>query len=101
MIGDPHRGDLPPPEENTDLPYFTPEREHLLLREVYGYFPHHNDESHLDRGVVDDALWQRRWRRLAAQSASWYATPIGAVGRRFTDILDVGWQGVIDQSWNS
>ena len=80
-------GDLPPTEENADLLDFTPERPHMFLREVYGEFSHHNDGSHMDGGVVDDAIWQRCWRRLAAQSASWYATPIGAVGRRFTAIL--------------
>ena len=93
--------DLPPPKENVYLPDFTPEHVHLLLQELYGDLPHHNDGSHLDGGVADDNLWKRRWRRLAAQSASWYATPIGVVGRRFTDTLDVEWQGVIDWSWNS
>ena len=40
-------------------------------------------------------------RRLAAQSASWYATPSGAVGRRFMEILAADWRGVISRSWNS
>ena len=92
---------LPPLEENADLSDFTPELAHLLLREVYGDFPHHKDRSHLDGGFADDAIWQRRWFRLAAQSASWYATPTVAVGRRFTAILDVEWWGVIYWSWNS
>ena len=35
------------------------------------------------------------------QSASWYATPSGAVGRRFTAILAAEWRGVISWSWNS
>ena len=39
----------PPPEENTDLPGFHPERAHLSLQGVYGNFLHHNDGSHLDR----------------------------------------------------
>ena len=91
----------PPPEENADLPDFTPQRAHLLLQEVYRDFPHCNYGSHLDVGVAYDAIWQRCWRRLAAQLDSWYATPIGAVGRRFMAILAVEWQGVIDQSWNS
>ena len=43
-------GDMPPPEENADLPGFTPERVHLLMQGVYGGFPHHNEELHLDRG---------------------------------------------------
>ena len=80
-------GDAPPPEENADLLGFNPERVHLLFQGVYGDFLHHNNRSHLDGGIADDAAWQRRWRRLAAQSASWYATPSGAVGRRFTEIL--------------
>ena len=94
-------GEATPPEENSDLPGFTPERAHLLLQGVYGDFPHHNDGSHLDGGIADDTACQRRWRRLAAQSASWYATPSGVVGRRFTAILAAKWRGVINRSWNS
>ena len=56
---------------------------------------------HLDVGVADDAIWQRRWRRLAAQSARWYATPSGAVGHRFTAILSAEWRGVFGRSWKS
>ena len=59
-----------PPEENVDLPGFHPERAHLLLQGVYGDFPYHNNGSHLDRGISDDAAWQRCWRRIASQSAS-------------------------------
>ena len=80
-------GDMPAPEDNAYLPDFTPETVHLLLRGAYGYYPHHNDGLHLDGGVVGDVIWQSSWRRLAAQKASWYATPSGAVGRRFTAIL--------------
>ena len=72
-----------------------------MLREVYRDFPHHNDGSHLDRGVADNAIRQRRWRRLAAQAASWYATPSCAVGRCFTAILSAEWQGGLGRSWNS
>ena len=72
-----------------------------MLQEVYGDFPHQNDGSHLDGGVVDDALWQRRWLSLSAQLASWYTTPTGAVGHRFMAILALEWQGVIDRSRDS
>ena len=92
--------DATPPEENADLPGFTPERAHLLLQGIYGDFPHHNSGSHLDRGIADDAAFQHCWCRLAAQSAIWYATPSGAVGRRFTAILAVEWRGGFSQSWN-
>ena len=94
-------GNATPPEENADLLGFVPERAHLLLQGVYGDFPYHSDGSHLDGGIADDAAWQRRWRWLAAQSASWYATPSGAVGRHFTAILAAEWQGVLNRSWNS
>ena len=74
---------------------------HLLLQGVYGDSPHHNDGTHLDRGIADNAAWQRRWHRLAAKSTSWHATPSGAVGHRFTTILAAEWRGVISRSWNS
>ena len=67
--------DLPPLEENTDIPDFTPEREHMLLQRIHRNLPHHKDGLHLDGRVTDDAIWQRLWRRLATQSASWYAMP--------------------------
>ena len=41
-------GDLTPLEENVDLLDFTPDCAHLLFQGVNGYFPHHNDGSHLD-----------------------------------------------------
>ena len=86
-------GDATPTEENSDLLGFHPERAHLLLQGFYGDFPHHNNGSHLDGGIADNAAWQRLWRRIAAQSASWYATPSGEVGRRFTEILAAEWGG--------
>ena len=55
-------GNVPPPEENADLPGFQPESAHLLLQGVYRDFPHHNDRAHLDRGIMDNAVCQPRWR---------------------------------------
>ena len=80
-------GGRAPLEENVALPDFTPESAHLLLQGVYGDYLYHNNESHLDRGVADGAIWQRRWCRITVKLASWYATPSGEVGRRFTSIL--------------
>ena len=94
-------GGVPPLEENAHLPDFNPERVHLLLQGVYGDYLHSNDGSHLDGGVADDAIWQRRWHQLAAQSAIWYTTPSGAVGHRFAAILTAEWRGVLGRSWNS
>ena len=36
-----------PQELGVYMPYFTPYRAHLLLRGVYGYFPHNNNKLHL------------------------------------------------------
>ena len=80
-------GRVGPPEGVID---FTPECVHLFLKGVYGDFPHHNDRSHLDREVPDEAVWQRCWHRLASQLIRWYVTPSGAVGPRSTDILVCG-----------
>ena len=49
-------GYVPPPEENMDLSDFALDCAHLLLQEVYGDFPHHNDGLHLDWRVVDDGV---------------------------------------------
>ena len=65
----------------------------MLLQEVYGYFLHHNNRLHLDEIIADDAAWQHLWRRLAVQSAIWYATPSRAVGRCLTAILAAEWRG--------
>ena len=88
-------------EEGTDLPDFTLERVNLLLQGVYGDFLHQNNGLHLDGGVLYDDVWQCFWRRLAAQLTGWYATPAGAVGRRFMAILAAEWRGVLRRTWNS
>ena len=72
-----------------------------MLRGVYGDFQYHNDRSHLDGEVADDASWQHCWRRLATQLAIWYTTTSGAVGLHVTAILDEEWRGVLGRSWNS
>ena len=69
------------------------EHVHLLLRGFYGDYTHHNDVSHLDGGVADDAKWQHHWWWLAVQLASWYTMPYGVVGRRFTALLVAEWRG--------
>ena len=72
-----------------------------MLQEVYGDFLHHNDRAHLDGGITDDAVCQRRWRRLDAQSEIWYAKPSGVARRRFAKILATEWRGFLDRSWKS
>ena len=57
-------------EECAELKGFTPFQAHELLLEVYVDHLHHNNGMHLDKGVVNEAIWQQCWRRLADQSAS-------------------------------
>ena len=91
----------PSTEEGADLQGFTPAKSHLLLREVYGNFPHQKDGTHLARGFPYNIMWKSCWRRLAAQSASWYSTHPGKVGRWFTTVLAEKWRRVLNQKYNS
>ena len=93
-------GRPPSTEEGAYLQGFTPARTYLLLREFYGDLPHHNNGTHLAGVVPDDATCQSFWRRLSAQSASWYSTPPGKVGRRFNAVMAAEWLGVINWKRN-
>ena len=64
-------------EESADLKDFTPAKAHLSLRRVYGDSSHHDDRMNLTGEDLDDTIWKIRWKKLAAQSASWYSTPPG------------------------
>ena len=94
-------GEPPYTEEDKDLQEFNPVRGHLLLREVYGHLPHHNDRMHLAGGVPEDSVWQSHWNQLNVKSYSWYATTPSKVGQRFTAVPAAEWQGVLNWKWNS
>ena len=87
-------------DEGADLQGFIPAQVYQLLVNMYGDHRHHNYETHLDRGMYNNAIWQRFWRRLANQSARWYSTPPGAVSRRFTVFLVAEWRGVCNRRCN-
>ena len=88
-------------EEGDNFQGFIPYQFHQLLVEVYGDHLHHNYGIHLDRDMADEALWKRRWRRLATQLSRCYSTLPGALGERFTACLAEEWRGFRDQKWNS
>ena len=71
---------MPTQEESADFPEFPPARAHMLLKGFYRDYSYHNDGLHLDWGVLENTVWQLRWRQLVMQLASWYATPSGVVG---------------------
>ena len=72
-----------------------------MMVELYGDQIYHNDGNHLDGDMTNNTLWLRFWNQLAAQSASWYTPPPGAVGWRFIMILVLEWKGVRVRIWNS
>ena len=88
-------GEVPSTEEGANLQGFTPARSHLYLHEFYGDFPHQNYGTNLTGGIPDDAVWQSRWKNLAAQPTSWYSTPLGKVGCWFTAVLTAELRGVL------
>jgi hypothetical protein len=88
-------------DPGADLPGFEPAPVDQLLDDVYGDWPHHNDGRHLNGGVLEDAAWQRRWRRITALASTHYSVPKGKEGRRFIDALASEFRGVRARRWNS
>ena len=42
---------------------------------------HNNDGAHLDGGILDDKLWQERYKIIFVYHLSQYVLPNGPVGR--------------------
>ena len=91
---------MSPQEDSVYLTGFTPSMSHLLLREFYGYHPHHNGGLHLDKVFAYDAVWKLHCRQLAAQFSSWYSTPQGEVWRSFLVIMAAELRGVLGRILN-
>ena len=89
------------PEDGADLPGYVATPADLMLAGVYGDYVHMNDGTHLAGGVVDDAAWQRRWRRAASLPQRPYGLPKGKVGKRFLTALVAEFAGVRERRWNS
>ena len=53
------------PDAGADLPGYFVTAADRLLDSAYGDHVHDNAGTHLQGGFSDDALWQRRWRRMA------------------------------------
>ena len=94
-------GPVVTPDEGADLPGYIVTEADQLLDTAYGDHVHDNAGTHLNGGVANDALWQRRWRRMAQLATTRYQAPPGKVGRRFLTILVAEFRGVRDRLWNS
>ncbi|KAI2506100.1 hypothetical protein MHU86_8331 [Fragilaria crotonensis] len=89
------------PDAGADLPGYFVTAADRLLDSAYGDHVHDNAGTHLHGGFSDDALWQRRWRRMAQIATTRYQAPAGRVGRRFIAILTSEFRGVRERRWNS
>jgi hypothetical protein len=84
-----------------DLPGVEMTEADKLLLKVYGDYVHQNDGTHLDGGIADDKVWQKRWIDLAILPTQRYAAPKGAVGKRFVTLLATELAGIVQRKWNS
>ncbi|KAI2510018.1 hypothetical protein MHU86_4444 [Fragilaria crotonensis] len=84
------------PDAGADLPGYFVTAADRLLDSAYGDHVHDNAGTHLQGGFSDDALWQRRWRRMAQIATTRYQAPAGRVGRRFIAILTSEFRGRMD-----
>ncbi|KAI2504762.1 hypothetical protein MHU86_9698 [Fragilaria crotonensis] len=89
------------PDAGADLPGYFVTAADRLLDAAYGDHVHDNAGTHLHGDFSDDALWQRRWRKMAQIATTRYQAPAGRVGRRFIAILTSEFRGVRERRWNS
>ena len=68
---------------------------------VYGDQIHQNDGTHLDGGVVDDKVWQTRWKEVVTLPPQRYDVPTGRIGRLFVSAVASEMEGIVKRRWNS
>ena len=73
----------------------------VLLHGVYGDTLHRNDGRHMDGGVADDNVWQRRYDRVVSHPHPMYNPPKGGLGHRVVSTLAKEFTGVRERKWNS
>ena len=88
-------------EEGADLPDYTPTPPDQKLSSIYGDHIHNNDGTHMDRGISDDKLWQRLWRRTVNIPPRFYRPPLGQLGKEFVETLADEFAGIRTRRWNS
>ena len=89
------------PDVGADQPGYVVTAADRLLDTAIGDHVHENAGIHLDGGIATDALWQRRWRRMALIATTRYQAPACKVGRRFLTILVAEFRGARERLWNS
>ena len=85
----------------SDLPGYQTTDVDQKLYEVYGDYIHQNDGTHLDGGIENNDEWAEQWRRLVSLPQKTYDVPKGKVGRKFTTLLAVELNNVLDRKSNA
>ena len=68
---------------------------------VFGDTTHRNDGRHLNGGIDDDLVWQRRYDKVVANSHRLYSPPKGNVGKDVVRTFAEELKGVRERKWNS
>ncbi len=68
---------------------------------VYGDSIHCNGGRHLDGGVADNSIWQRRYDWVVAHPHPMYNPPKGRLGQRVVSTMAREFGGVRKRRWNS
>ena len=74
---------------------------YVILAEVFdGEYLRNNDGTHLDGKIVDDKVWQERYRSIITYPLSQYDLPNGKIGKSFLHLLAKEIDGVRERKWN-
>ena len=88
-------------EEGTDMSdYFLATAGHMILS-VYSDHLHRNNGSHLELGVANKAVWQRRWKHIKNLCVKLYDAPRGCIMHHFVQQPTAELKGVQTRGWNS
>jgi len=68
---------------------------------VYGNMIHCNDGCHLDGGIANDGVWQRRYNPVVVHLHPMYNPPKVGVGHRVILTMMREFTGVCECKWNS
>jgi hypothetical protein len=73
-----------------------------LLLSVYGDTIHQNDGTHLNGGVRNDRIWQRRWLKVVSGDLKLWTPPRKHFeGKKFVNMFANELEGVRTRMWNS
>jgi hypothetical protein len=86
-------------EEDLACQFLHPCNNQLIA--VYGDTIHRNDGRHLDRGIANNCVWQRRYDRVVVHPHLMYNPPKGGVGHRVVLTMAREFTGVHERKWNS